>query len=266
MSNAIFLSPLPIVAAAASSTAGGYDVAYVANDHMGVTWKSGAGSSSQNVVIDLGADSAFDTIALFGLTGAQPGWTLQVQAATAAQGGFGGSFWSSDPVTLLASSAMPSSGRGKAYWTPPPDTPPPSRYIRLVFGSLSSAAVTVARVVIGKRFQPSINFKFGATFGVRDLGSLDFSVRGVLLRRYGAKLRTTGLTFPHEHRDKIEAIVQPLFERIGNTDCIAMVTDPDAHAERQKRMYFGPLIGDLESIFARPGGFEWRANMIGMDI
>ena len=162
---------------------------------------------------------------------------------------------------------MPTSGRGKALWLAPAvSPPPPSRYIRITLGAPSNSVFTVARVVIGKRFQPSINFKFGAAFGVRDLGKIDFSSRGVLLRRYGAKLRTTGLTFPHVHRDKIDAVIQPLMERIGNTDCVALVTDPDAHEQRQNRMYFGPLIGDQESIWARPGGLEWRANMVGMDI
>lgn len=267
MSNAFFLKPLALAAVTASATDAGYDPAYVANDHMGVVWKSPTGAASRQITIDLGADTAFDTIALFGLTGAQAGWTLQVEAATAAQGiGFPGGSWSGSAATLLAGTVMPTSGRGKALWMAPAVSPPPaSRYIRLTFASLSNAAVTVARVVIGARLTLERNFKFGAAFGVRDLGNVDFSARGVMLRRRGAKLRTVGVSFPHVTRDEFEAKVQPVTEQLGNTEPVVLVTDPDANAQRQQRMYFGPIIGDLGAVWARPKGFEVRANLVALD-
>lgn len=268
MSNAIAFKPLALAGVTASNTAAGYDAAYAANDYMGVVWKSDTGAATRTLVIDLGNDTAFDVIALFGMTGAQPGWTLKIETATAAQGnGFPGGSWIGSTDPLLAGSAMPSSGRGKALWLAPAISPPPaSRYIRLTIGSLANAAVTVARVAIGRRLTLERNFQFGASFGVRDLGSLDFSARGVMLRRRAARLRSVGLTFPHVRRDEIEAKVQPLLELAGNTEPLCLVTDPDAHAQRQNRMYFGPLIGDLGSTWARPGGFEWRANLVGMDV
>lgn len=267
MSNAIGYRPLPISAVTASATAAGYDPAYVANDFMGVQWKSPTGAASRSLVIDLGADVAFDTIALFGLTGAQSGWTLLVEAATSAQGsGFPGGSWVGSAAALLAGSAMPTSGRGKSLWTAPAvSPPPPSRYIRLTFGSLSNAAVAVSRVAIGARFQFARNFQFGAAFGVRDLGSFEFSVRGVPLRRRAEKLRSVGISFGNVYRDEVEAIVHPLLELVGNTEPIVLVTDPDAHAQRQNRMYFGPLVGDLGTVWPRANGFEWRANLVGLD-
>lgn len=267
MSNAIIVEPLAMPAITASATAAGFDPLNVANIFMGVVWKSPTGAATRTLTIDLGADTAFDTIALFGLTGAQPGWTIKVDAATAAQGsGFPGGSWSGTAETLLAGTAMPTSGRGKSLWMAPAVSPPPaSRYIRLTFGSLSNAAVTVARVVVGERIQLHHNFQFGAALGVRDLGSFDFSARGVPLRRRGEKLRSAGISFPHAHRDEIEAVVNPLLERIGNTDEIVLVTDPDAHAQRQNRMYYGPLVGDLGTVWARADGFEARVNIVGLD-
>lgn len=267
MSNAIIVEPLALPGIVASDSAAGYIPQYAANDYMGVVWKSPAGTSTRTLTIDLGADLAFDTIALFGLTGAQAGWTLKVDAATAAQGsGFPGGSWSGSVDTLLAGTEMPTSGRGKSLWLAPAVLPPPaSRYVRLTFGSLSNAAVTVARVVIGERIQLHRNFQFGAAFGVRDLGGVEFSARGVLLRRRGEKLRSTGLSFPNAHRDEVEAMINPLLERIGNTDCICVVTDPDAHAQRQNRMYYGPLVGDLGVVWAKADGFEARVNIVGLD-
>ena len=57
-----------------------------------------------------------------------------------------------------------------------------------------------------------------------------------------------------------------LIERIGNTDCICLVTDPDAHEQRQNRMYFGPMVGDLGVVWSRADGFEARINVVGLDI
>lgn len=265
MSNAIIVEPLAMPGVTASSTAAGHDAAFVANDHMGVTWQSGAGVDGQALYLDMGANVEFDTIAIFGLTGAQPGWQLQVVAADTPD--FGTGAWSDGAHALLAGSGMPTSGRGKSLWLAAAgDLPPPKRYIALNFTGLVTSSITVARVVIGKRIQLHRNFQFGAAFGVRDLGSVDWSARGVLLRRRGVKLRSTGLSFPHAHRDEVEAKVNPLLERIGNTDCICLVTDPDAHAQRQNRMYFGPMVGDLGVVWARADGFEARVNVVGLDI
>lgn len=267
MSNAIIIQPLAMPAVTASATAAGRDPAYIGNIYMGVTWKSPAGAASRSLVIDLGADTAFDSVALFGLTGAQPGWTLKVDAATSAQGiGFPGGSWSGAVVPLLAGSVMPTSGRGKSLWLAPDvSPPPPSRYVRLTFGSLANAAVEVACAVVGKRIQLERNFQFGAAFGIRDLGSFDFSVRGVPLPRHGEKLRSTGLSFPGAHRDEVEAVVHPLFEQLGNTKVLCLVTDPNPHAQRQNRMYFGPMVGDLGTVWARADGFEARVNVVGLD-
>lgn len=267
MSNAIFVKPLPMPSVTASATDAGYSPQYVGVDQLGVVWKSPAGAASRSIVIDLGADTAFDTIALFGLTGAQAGWTLLVEAATAAQGsGFPGGSWVGTVAPLLAGSVMPKSGRGKALWFAPAASPPPaSRYIRLTFAALSSAAVTVGRVVIGSRMTFDRNFQFGAAFGWRSLGNADFSSRGVFLRRRGERLRSIGISFPHVHKDEIEAKVNPFVEEVADTEVFCLVTDTDAHAQRQNRMYYGTLVGDLGHVWARADGFEWRVNMVAQD-
>ena len=72
-----------------------------------------------------------------------------------------------------------------------------------------------SRVVIGKRVQPGRNFSYGAGFGVKDLGSVDFSRRGVLLRSRGAKLRTGSLTFSNLKKDEAEQVFKPLLEYLG---------------------------------------------------
>lgn len=264
MSRAIFVKPLPFVSVSASTTAAGYDPAYVGNDHMGVVWKS-APDNGQSIIIDLGADIAVDTILLLGLTAAQGSWLYNVQAATSSQGPFTGAYWSTANMTLRAGSIAPTSGRARALWLAPNDAPPAARYWRITIASGGEGPVTIARVVIGKRIQLARNFQFGAAFGVRDLGAVDFSVRGVLLRRRGAKLRSIGLTFGAVHRDEVEAMIHPLVEQVGLTEPVALVTDPDPDDQRQNRIYFGPLVGDLGTIWAKASGFEWRANLVSLN-
>lgn len=267
MANAILVRPLPFAAVTASTTAAGHDPNYIGNDFLGVVWKSDA-AEGQALYIDLGADTAFDTIALFGLTGATADWVWSVAAATTAQGpSFSGTFWEGSVETLLAGvgANAPVSGRGKALWLAPTVSPPPaSRYIRLGISGVGTKIV--GRAVVGQRVALQRNFAFGAAFGVRELGRVDFSRRGVMLRQRGAKQRSVGIAFPHVHRDEVEAVVHPLLERIGGTEPVMLVTDPDANAQRQNRMYFGPLIGDIGTVWARANGFEWRANLTALDI
>lgn len=267
MSNAFVLKPMPFSVAAVSSVAAGYDAANMANDHMGVVWRSLTGSDVVGFVIDLGADIAVDTILLMGCTQASLAWEMAIDAATDAQGStFPGGSWSGGNVPFLAGAVMPTSGRGRALWMAPlAGGPPPSRYWRLTVKNLSGAAVTIARIVIGKRIQLQRNFTFGAAFGVRDLGNAEFSPRGVFLRRRGAKLRSVGLTFSSVYKDEVEAAVHPLIETVGLTEPIALVSDPDPDAQRQNRIWFGPLVGDLGTVWPRANGFEWRANVVGLN-
>lgn len=260
----MILAPLPMAAVTASASAPGRDPAHVGNDYMGVAWASPTGAATRTLTIDLGADIAFDTAVLLGCTGALPVWTLKVDIATAAQGaGFPAGSWSGTALPFLAGAVMPASGRGKALWFAPEASPPPAaaRYVRFTIGGLGTGAAVVARVAIGKRITLARNFQFGAAFGVRELGSVDFSRRGVLIRQRGAKLRSVGVTFGSVYRDEVEAVVHPLIEKLGGTECVALITDPDAHDQRQNRIWFGPMVGDLGTVWARAAGFEWQCSI-----
>jgi hypothetical protein len=265
MANAILLEPLAMTAIAADSTASGYAAGNLGSDWMGLVWRSATGASSRSVTVDLGSDRPVTAIMVLGLAGAQPGWDWSIDLATAAQGAFSGSYWSGSAQDLLAGSQMPVSGLGRALWQAPDGAPAAARHVRINFLSLASAAVQASRLVIAEAVQLDRNFRFGAAFGVRSLGTLEFSARGVMLRRKGKKLRGVGISFPHIHRDEVEAKVQPLLERVGTDTPIGLVIDPAADAQRQNRMYFGPLTGDLGTVWARPGGFQADFNLIALD-
>lgn len=259
MSRAWAMLPL-IAAVTASSTAAGYDPAYMMNDHAGVVWKSETGLSSVSFVADMGVAQILDAALFFGCTGADPGWNLTVESADDAA-------FTSNQATLasgipfLAGDAFPTHGRGVGFWQAA--VPPTARrYWRFTIGSLGGGAVTVARLAFGQRITLERNFAFGGAWGVRDLGSVNWSAAGVLLRRRAAKLRTLGLTFPAVTKDEVEQKVQPLVELAAGQEPIVIVTDPSTDTMRQRRCWIGTLTGELGTIWRAAQGWEWRANLI----
>lgn len=267
MSNVLIVKPAEIASVTASSTAPGKDPTYVGNDYMGIVWQSAAGASA-TLTIDAGANIEADTALLFGCDGATPAMTLQLLASTSAQGaGFAPAGWTGAVGAFLAGAEMPTNGRGVALWqAPATGGPPPSRYWRFAIGGLGGGRATIARVVLGKRVRLTRNFAFGSAFGVRDTGSVDFSRLGVMLRKRGTKLRTLGLSFQSIHRDECEASVKPLLEEIGNTDCVAIVTDPAEDAMRQRRAYYGPLFGDYSNglVWRKADQFQAQVNLVSL--
>lgn len=262
MANAWIIPPLPITSATASETAPGYAPGNVNLDYRGIVWRS-SGAALPWLKLDFGADVEFDTVALFGLRGSLGG-TATVRVATAAQGsGFGAGAYTeiATGVPILAGAAMPVSGLGVGLYSSA--IVRTARYVMIQFAGLASW-IEVSRAAVGARFRLERNYSFGAGEGVRDLGKLDFSSRGVLLRYRGAKLSTLSLTFSTVRRYEIEQLVRPMLKHIGNTECVAIVTDPDPHDERQNRSFFGPLVGDLGDTHRVADGYEVKFNQVGL--
>lgn len=261
MANALIIEPYDISSVTASVTDAGYAGANMGTDYMGLVWQ-GTGTSF-TLDFDLGSDKAIDSVTLLGLSGATTAWNWSVNTATAAQGP---SFTASTNVVatsqMLAGSVLNAAGLGKAFATFGAIT---GRYVRFVITPPASATLRIARAIIGDAFQLVENFRFGASFGVRPLGNVEFSVRGVLLRRTGTKLRSLSIGFANASRSEVETSIQPLLERRGNDKPICIVTDPDANAQRINRIYFGFLAGGLGTVWARLGGFEADFSMVCID-
>lgn len=272
MATAFLLRPLRWPAITPGSAASGFPAVNLAPwpvPRMGLVWRSAGGSATQNIVIDLGSDQPVDTIALFGIgdghAAPSPAWNWSIDLATAAQGAFTGAFWAGASASLLAGTALPVSGFGKALWLAPAGAPATARYVRINLLDLASAPIQIAMAVIGQRFQPARNYSYGAAFGVRDLGQIDYSPRGVVLRRPGAKLRGMGLTFNNVRREEVEDTLQRLFETVGNTEPVVLVSDPAEHPQRQNRMGIGHLTGNLGTIHRVPGAFQAEVNFVAVD-
>lgn len=263
MANAWILEPM--VPSTITQQAGvpdpGFDPANVANDYAGVVWRSSS-NGLRSLVVDLGGDRAIDTVMVFGIQNLSTNPTVNIYYKTAA--GVGGS-WQSRVASAPLFAGGPSLGNGR-YGVGLYDlqTGLTARYLLIEFVSGYEGPIQAARVIVGKRIQLERNFSYGASLGVRDLGSLDFSPRGVLQRRRGAKLRTVGLTFSSIYKDEVSASTRPLLERVGNTEMVALVTDPSADADRQNRCYFGPLVGELGHTMRNANAWEAKINLVSI--
>jgi hypothetical protein len=273
MSNAFLMRPLQWAAISTDTVAAGFTAANLAPwpiPRMGRVWRSTASGPFDHIYIDLGAVQPIDTIALFGIgsgnAAPSASWNWRVDLSNSPiLSGFPPEAYIGSTAPLLAGSVLPASNRGKALWLAPSGAPASARYIRIALDTGSAVPLQIALVAVGQRFQPARNFNYGAAFGVRDLGQIDYSPRGVVLRRPGAKLRGMGLTFAALRREEVEDSLQRLFERVGNTDPVVLVTDPDAHPHRQNRMGIGHLTGNLGTIHRVPNAFQAELNFVAVD-
>lgn len=262
MGKAFAFRALASTSITAGSTASGYAAANMANDHAGVVWKSTGGASSVTITVDMGSSVALDSALFFGCTNASSAWTLTVEAAS--NSGFTtGLVTLATAIPFLAGSTFPSHGRGVGYWSADA-APAAKRYWRFTIANLGVAQVTVARLALGIKMTLERNFEFGAGFGVRDLGKVDFSARGVRLRRRAPKLRTLGLSFPSVRKDEAEQKVQPLVELAAGQEPVVIVTDPAVDSLRQQRCWIGHLTGDLGTVWRTAAAWQWKANLVDL--
>ena len=263
MANGLIVRPLPMEAVSPSHVAAGFPGANLANDYAGVIWRSSVIESYLNILIDLGSDQRIDTAMLFGCQGMPANAVLQVFGATAAQGSsFATYSYNSAGEPFWAGTAMPTSGRGVSLWHDRAARTTPCRYWLLQLTGVAGLQISAARVVIGAALTLERNFGNGGATGVRDLGSLDYSARGVMLRRRAARLRTLALTFSSIRKDELEAQVSPLLEYVGNTELVAIVTDPAVDPQRQNRCWLGPLVGDLSAVRRNAAAYETKIALV----
>ena len=262
MANAEFIFPLtmPVIGQTGTAPIDGTAVAHLGLDYAGIVYRT-TGAAARTVTVDFGSDVEIDRLMLFGLKGFPIAATMRVSCSTNAQGATYAAF-ASATVPVLAGDQRLVNGYGVGYLAFP--GAPAARYWRIEFGALANATVEISRLVLGKALILNRNFSFGGSFGFRSTGSFELSARGVIIRRRGKRLRTVGISFPHTRREEVEAKVAPLLETVGDTETIALIIDPAAHAMRERRCYFGVLAGDLGTTWRNAAGWEWRADLVSL--
>ena len=255
MTNAFLLRPLvPSNILAVEPAAAPTAYADVLNDMIGVQYISGNSASTDLLDVDFGAATAIDTVALLQTNGSAA--TLLLRGATTRAG-----LDAASDLLLqdfAAGSELPTSGRTHALGLL--SAPQSFRWWRIGFQGLS-APIQIGRMVMGVRFTPEVNFSFGASFGATDLAGGEFNRRGIWLPQEGVVQRTIGLRWPHATRTESEMSISRLLEQVGNRTHILACVDPDPHPQRQRRLYFGRLRGNLGQTWNIGHRFEWRADL-----
>jgi len=260
MANGFLLRSLPFAASdGPSSVVDPPTVAgNAANDYMGLVYRSTVGNIL-TLKIDLGASPApVDTIAALDtnipLTGTPSAWSIFANAADS---------WGSPSLALNlnppAGEAL--SAKGLRHGLHLFASPVTFRWWLVRINAQAGIRSQMGRVLIGRRFQPARNFQFGAERGARDLGEVRFGPRGAFLRRRGRILRTLGFSWPLMAKAEAEAEFLPLAETAGNSDFLLACLDPEAEAERTRRLYFGPIEGNPATAWRVWDGFEARVQI-----
>lgn len=231
------------------------------NDYAGVVAQTTCtiGSTNQaKISLDLGADTVLDTILVFGVELFPTNGNFIINYSTAAL------VTGSDTTGVAYAGSSPmTGGKGVSFWSV--STPITARYVDIVYEAgtgVTGKSVRASRVVIGKKITLQRNFSYGGGPGVKDLGTMDFSRRGVIMRAIGKKLRILSLTFSNIRKDEVQASIRPMFERQGITGPVAIVTDPSVDADRQNRCYFGTFVGDLGVIQRNALAWEAKSNLV----
>lgn len=248
MSHGIIVKPLSFSTVTAEGSAAGTDPTYLGNDYIGVV-HTGTGNPTGHVVASFGSSSEWDTVAFLSMNG------LDGATQTITAGAF-----SSGSVQLNASHDTGKTRKNSFYRAAAVQT---STSVRADFAGLG-APFSAGRLVVGKALQFTRNFSFGMAPGVQDQGNVEFSKDGVLLRRYGRKLRRLDIQWSALTREEAEAQVLPLLELVGNTDPVLIVTDPDASDYLNSRMFFGWFVGNLQMPQQAYDVWQWRTTLLSV--
>ena len=257
MTNGFIVKPLVwnVIGVPAGGTAAGTSENYLGNDYIGTVWRTTATSAHAALDVDFGAAVGVDFVALLSSNGACT--NQQVYGATV-QGNLESTGYLGTATTFAAGATTPSSGRINSFSDL--GSVQSYRWWRIYQRTLT-AAFDAGRLVIGRKFQPARNFTFGASFGARDLGGMDWSRQAVPLETPGKIMRTVGLSWSAVSKVEAEETLQVLLETIGNRGFITVVSDGDANANRQSRMFHGVLEGSLDRLWRTADAFEWRCNL-----
>lgn len=256
MANALIVEPYNLGTVTAEGSAAGTSPGNLNNNWMGVVHRGTATTTGAAIASDLSGAAAVDVIALLSASAAVSSISNIAGGTTAGSG----DVYNSGTLTFPAGAIVPTSGRQNFLHLL--SSAAIARHWTVNFGTLAGAPFEAGRWVLGTRYQPSRNFSFGAAFGVTDRGGGDFNPQGVWLPKPGVIQRTIGLSFVSTTKAEAEQLLQPLLERVGNGKHVLLVTNPDADAQRQRRMYFGPFVGNLETLWRVADGWEWRANLV----
>lgn len=227
----------------ASSWVAAAPPATLQNEHVSRRWKGRLGAS-EYVLVDLGAATAIDTIALLGcqaivgdtqanMTAAA---TTRVRVSTADAMGLAGDAYDSG----LAAGRVRAAYGALVVHRPAPVT---GRYVRIDLAQASAEAILAGRLVIGLRSAFAVNFGYGWSYGYADLSRTKKSAGGQTYIERDDRYRVLNLNFEFVDPAERYGFVDEIDRINGLSRDILFVIDP-ASSEPDRDTLWG-LMTDL---------------------
>lgn len=191
-----------------------------------------ANGDSANLTLDLGVDTAFDTVALLGMTGSAQ-QTARLRTSTSSGGPTSGD--------LLDSGAL---GFGSAYFdyrygmfVYPLPAPVSGRYVHFDLEDSGAARIRAGRLVVGTRTAVDYNFTAGSSLGWNDLSGSARSKGGQTHIWERRSFRKGILTFDYVSNAQRWGLIETLGRDKGNHGDVLALIDPGASNRPQQTIW-----------------------------
>lgn len=231
-----FVRPLDLGSFVASAADAGYPV-YHLNRHKasGLTWRANAdgGLWARGV---FPAQASIDFCALISAN-AQPGTTIRLRLGDSQADVDGASApYDSTSLGFINPAITRQDGLYHSHLELP--VAQAATWWRIDIGG-HTGAFQASSLILGAKIEPSHFYNFDWEYGVRDLGSIDFTRFGVVDEQDGAVWRTIDFTLAWQSEAEFEASFRPMAEALGKRGVIYLCFDPEPTIYRQARTYLG---------------------------
>lgn len=231
-----FVRPINLGNFVASAAQSGYPV-YHLNRHKaaGLIWQANAtgGLWARGV---FNATASIDFCAMI-LANAQPGTTIRVRlGATQADVDGSSAPYDSTPLPFINPSIVRDDGLYHSHLELP--SVQTATWWRIDIGG-HSGAFQASSLIFGAKIEPTHFYNFDWEYGIRDLGSIDFTRNGVVDEAEGAIWRTIDFTLGWQSEAEFEASFRPMAEALGKRGVVYLCFDPEPTTYRQARTYLG---------------------------
>lgn len=207
--------------------------------------------ASGEIIIDLGAAKAFDTVALIAHSGSSRSSCRVTAAAT--QGGLAAPAYTSGLLPMRSHQT----GYDAGWAATVPDenqfsldknlfmlflaTPITYRWIRIEFFDAGKTYIDIGRLYVCKAWQPATNMSYGLSERIVDPSLKARMKSGEVIPRERKKYRAVSFTLNYASEREMFGNVMPLEMRVGKTRDILFVVDPDEKDALQYRSYYGTM-------------------------
>jgi len=127
-----------------------------------------------------------------------------------------------------------------------------------------SGPFEASMLVMGQKIEPSRFYNWDREFGVKDMGSGDFTPWGVFNEQPGVIMRTIDFTLGWQTETEFEDRFRPMIEQLGTRRPLYLVFDPEPHAARQAKTYMGVLSKPGFARGTRRPGFTQDFSILSM--